>query len=114
MNDRLAAEESRVGREEPMRAAIVVVLALAALWRAGVDWQATIGQGSAYRFASIGTALGKNWPESYADFVAGGERSRIPFIWDPVGETLLALPVVLVLGLLAALLWIGRARPKPR
>jgi hypothetical protein len=97
-----------------MRAVLVAILALAALWRAGLDWQATIGAGYAYRLASIGKAIGNAWPESYADFVAGGERSRIPFVWDPVGETLLALPLAAVLGVLAALLWVGRARPKPR
>ena len=36
-----------------MRAVLAVVFLAAALWRAGVDWQATIGQGYAYRLGRV-------------------------------------------------------------
>ena len=54
-----------------MRASIAIVFAVLALWRAAVDWQATIGQGYAYRFGTLGTLFSGLWPEPYGRLVAG-------------------------------------------
>ena len=46
-----------------MRAILAVLLLAAAFWRAGVDWQATIGQGYAFRLGTIGSLIAEHWPE---------------------------------------------------
>ncbi len=97
-----------------MRAVITLLLLALALWRAAVDWQATIGQGYAYRFGTPGTLLGGRWPEQYGRLVEGLQRTGLSWTWDPVGALVLSLPVSLVLATLAAAVWITRERASSR
>ena len=93
-----------------MRAVLVVALALAALLRVALDWQGTTGQGGVLRLSSIGQAMEAAWPKSYLQMVTGWQQSPIPLAWDPVGTTLLSLPLALLLAFIAGLLWIVRPR----
>lgn len=93
-----------------MRGALAAILMAAALWRAAVDWQATIGQGYAYRLTPIGQVFADLAPERYALVIAAWQDSGVPWFWDPIGATLVALPLALVLGGLALLVWFTRRR----
>ena len=84
------------------------------LWRAGVDWQATIGAGYAFRLGTLGGLVSGHWPENYASLVESLQRSGVPFAWDPVGAMLMSLPVALVLAALAGALWVTRVRGRVR
>jgi hypothetical protein len=46
-----------------MRAILAILLLAAALWRVGVDWQATIGVGYAFRPGTIGSLISHYWPD---------------------------------------------------
>jgi hypothetical protein len=85
-----------------MRLILAILLLLAALVLAGIDWQATIGQGYAYRFSTLGTMLQGYWPEGYFRLVAGLKASRIPYLWDPIGAIVLSIPVSIFLGAIGA------------
>lgn len=91
-----------------VRSTIAILLAVAATWIAAVDWRATIGQGYAYRLTSIGKALYDVLPDFTGNLVEGLQASGVPWLWDPIGETLLALPLALVLVVLAGLVWLSR------
>jgi hypothetical protein len=97
-----------------MRAVVTILLLAAALWRAGVDWQATIGEGYAYRFGTLGSLIARHWPDNYAQFVASLERSGVPYAWNPVGAVVMSLPVALVLAAIAAAVWVTRERGRAR
>jgi hypothetical protein len=90
-----------------MRLVLILLLLAAALWRAALDWAATIGQGYAFRLTSIDAALADAWPERWAGIV---EAAKANGRWDPIGATLTAVPLALVPALLAFLLWITRRR----
>lgn len=91
-----------------MRVLIVVVLAGLALWQGWADWQATIGHGYAWRFTPVGQVLADAWPDGHARLVSGWQDSGPA--WNPVGRTLLALPVAPLLGILAFAIWMTRRR----
>jgi hypothetical protein len=93
-----------------MRATVTILLLGVALWRAGLDWQATIGQGYAYRFGSFGSLISAHWPGNYAAFVEGLQRSGVPYAWNPVGAILMSLPIALVLAAIGATVWVTRER----
>lgn len=93
-----------------MRAGLTIILLAAALWRAGLDWQATIGQGYAYRLSTIGNLFSARWPERYGNLVEGLKRSGLPWAWDPAGAFLMSLPLALMIALLAAVFWLTRPR----
>jgi hypothetical protein len=95
-----------------MRVLLAAVFLVAGLWRAWIDWQATIGEGYAFRMSSIGTVLEATWPERYAAFTEGWQARGL--LWDPVGATLMALPLALMLLVVAALLWVTRRRTSRR
>jgi hypothetical protein len=97
-----------------MRAIVTILFLGAALWRAGIDWQATIGQGYAYRLGSFGGLVSRHWPEQYAQLVRSLERSGVPYAWNPVGAVLMSLPVALVLAAVAAAVWVTRERGRAR
>jgi hypothetical protein len=97
-----------------MRAIVTILLLGAALWRAGADWQATIGQGYAYRFGSLGGLFSRHWPEHYAQLVESLERSGVPYAWNPVGAMVMSLPVALMLAAIAAAVWVTRERGRAR
>ena len=78
-----------------MRAVLAIVVLGLALWRAAIDWQATIGKGYAFRPSSLGQAIARAWPEGYANLVDALKRSGVPFAWDPVGAFVMALPLAL-------------------
>ncbi len=95
-----------------MRTVLAVVLIAAAAWLAVVDWQATIGQGYAYRPGTLGGMIAARWPNAHASMIAtlqAGGR-----LWHPVGSFVLALPVALVLLAAGFALWIGRPRRRAR
>jgi hypothetical protein len=91
-----------------MRVISGLLLALA-LWRCWIDWRATIGEGYAYRLKSIGTVAEASFPETYRDLTA--LASKLSF-WDPVGVTILSLPLALVLLAAAGMVWLLRRRRK--
>jgi hypothetical protein len=93
-----------------MRLVLAAILIGAALWRAAVDWQATIGQGYAYRFGTLGGLIQDHWPEGHVRLVAGLKASGLPWAWDPVGAVVMAMPVALVLATLGAALVVTRER----
>lgn len=85
-----------------LRRFLAVLLLALALWQAFVDWQATIGEGYAYRLTSIGDAVDRAWPESAQAVQEWGSTD--------IGAALLALPLALVLVAIAALLWFSARR----
>lgn len=91
-----------------MRGLIALLLLAAAIWRAVLDWRATIGQGHAYRTTPIGQVLADAAPGFYERLVAGWQAS--PLLWDPVGATVMALPLAPLLALVALIVWITRPR----
>jgi len=97
-----------------MRAILTILLLGAALWRAGVDWQATIGQGYAYRFGSLGGLISGHWPGNYAQLVESLERSGVPYAWNPVGAIVMSLPLALVVAAIGGSVWVTRERGRAR
>ncbi|WP_299134652.1 hypothetical protein [uncultured Amaricoccus sp.] len=93
-----------------MRGLLAAILMGLALWRAAADWQATIGQGYAYRLTPIGQVIEAAAPETYASVIGAWKATSVPYLWDPVGATLMSLPLALVLAALAALVWFTRRR----
>ena len=66
-----------------MRVILAVLLLGAALVLAVVDWQATIGQGYAYRFSTLGSLIQGYWPEGYARLVVSLKQSGVPYRLGP-------------------------------
>jgi hypothetical protein len=97
-----------------MRLLLGVLLITLALWRAAIDWQATIGQGYAYRFASLGTLLQGAWPDGHAHLAVTLQQSGIPWLWHPVGAALLAIPVAPLLAAAGMLVLVRRPRVRAR
>jgi hypothetical protein len=97
-----------------MRALVVIALLAVALWRAAADWEATIGEGYAYRMSSIGDTIAEHQPQAYARLVGSIERSGVPYAWDPVGAVIMSIPLALLFAALAGLLWITRPRREAR
>lgn len=97
-----------------MRTILATILVATAFWRAAIDWQATIGQGYAYRFATLATLLRENWPEGYDRLVGMLIRSGIPWAWDPVGAVLLSAPVAPLLAAAGVGLYVTRSRARAR
>ena len=93
-----------------MRAVLAVVLIALGIWQAVVDWNATIGLGYAYRLTPVGQVIADAAPEFYAGLTRAGQESRVPYLWDPVGRILMALPMAIVLGVPGAVLWATRKR----
>jgi hypothetical protein len=93
-----------------MRVVVAVLLLGAALVLAVIDWQATIAQGYAYRFGTLGRMIQGWWPEGYVRLVVGLKQSGIPWLWDPIGAVVMSLPVALVLAAIGAGLFVTRER----
>lgn len=93
-----------------MRAFLALIILAAALWRAIIDWQATIGQGYAFRTASLGDVVGSRWPQDYDRLVEGLHRSGVPYAWDPAGAFVMSVPVALFLAAVAGMVWATRPR----
>lgn len=84
-----------------MRLLLTLLLSAAALWVAVRDWQATIGAGNAYRLRSLGAGLADLLPDNaLLEGVAA----------NTFGAMVLQLPLALVLGGIAVLIWITRPR----
>ena len=83
------------------RIILLLILLGLGLWQAGADWQATIGEGYAYRFTNIGEALSEIWPDRFG---AEDEGPRSVTDW------LLAIPIAATLLVAAGLLWLSRPR----
>jgi hypothetical protein len=92
-----------------MRILLAALLMGAAFLLAIADWQATLGEGYAYRLRSIDQALAGVWPAWHARFVEGWQVHGF-LLWDPVGAFLMALPLALVLAAFGMLVWVSRAR----
>jgi hypothetical protein len=97
-----------------MRAVLAILFLAAAIWRIGVDWQATIGVGYAFRPGTIGGLVSRRWPDDYANLVASLQASGVPFAWDPVGAVVMSLPLALILAAVACLIWVTRNRTPAR
>ena len=97
-----------------MRLIAVFVLIALALWRAAIDWRATIGEGYAYRLTSISEAALETWPEQAAEKLASWEARNLPIVWDPLGSTLIGMPLALVPAILAFIVWVSRPRSRSR
>ena len=96
-----------------MRAVLAVLLLAAALWRAGVDWQATIGDGYAYRLGTIGGLISAaTGPTATPNLVESLQASGVPFAWDPVGAVVMSMPLALVLAAHRRRLWLTRERAR--
>ncbi len=93
-----------------MRAALAIAIFAAAFWRLAIDWQATIGEGYAFRPATVGQLFSARWPQDYTNFVVSLHQSGVPYAWDPVGAVVMSLPVALILAAVAGMLWITRPR----
>jgi hypothetical protein len=104
----------RTQKRGAMRAVLVILLVAAAVWRTGVDWQATIGVGYAFRPGTIGGLISHYWPEDYQNLVASLQSSGVPFAWNPVGAFFLSLPVAIILAAMALGVWLTRDRPAHR
>ena len=84
-----------------LRIFLIILLLALGLWQAAADWQATIGEGYAYRFTDIGEALSETWPDRFGA-EDGAEGS--------VTDWLLAIPIAATLLVAAGLLWLSRPR----
>ena len=84
-----------------VRIILILILLAIGLWQAAADWQATIGEGYAYRFTSIGQALSETWPDRIA-VPEGAERS--------LTDWLLSIPIAATLLVASGLLWLSRPR----
>lgn len=97
-----------------MRVFLMVVFLAGGLIRLWLDWQATLAEGYAFRFTSIGRAFAEGFPEVFYAMANALRGGPLQVLWDPVATTLLAAPLALVLLVLAGLLWITRARARVR
>lgn len=97
-----------------MRILLVIGFTVLALWRAWIDWQATIGTGYAFRMASVDEVLRTAAPQTHRSLVDGLQAIGIPWLWDPIAMFVLALPLALLPAVLALLLWITRSRARGR
>lgn len=95
-----------------MRAILAIALMALGIWQAVADWNATIGLGYAYRLTPVGQVIADAVPEFYARLIASWQGIGIPYLWDPVGRVMMALPMAIVLGVPGALLWVTRRRRK--
>ncbi|MEM8569504.1 MAG: hypothetical protein AAGG56_01230 [Pseudomonadota bacterium] len=98
----------------PMRMVLVVVFAALALWRAWIDWHATISQGYAYRLASVESAVSSFAPSTYRGVTQSIQSLGLPWLWDPVTTFILGLPLALLPAALALVLWLTRRRARGR
>jgi hypothetical protein len=71
-----------------------------AVWRAWLDWVATIGAGYAFRLASIGQTLEMAFPG----------LSDASWLHGSVGTALMAVPLAMVPAFTAGLIWVTRPR----
>jgi hypothetical protein len=97
-----------------MRLFLMVVFLVATVWRLGVDWQATIGHGYAFRLGTLGGMISAHWPGPYASLVESLRSCGIPGAWNPMGALIMSMPVALVLLALAATAWMARPRERQR
>ena len=93
-----------------MRVILAVVFLAAAVWRAGVDWQATIGQGYAFRLGTHRQPDLQALAGAIRQPRRGLKQSGVPFAWDPVGAILMSMPLALVLAAIAGGVWLTRPR----
>jgi hypothetical protein len=97
-----------------MRILLVIGFAALALWRSWIDWQDTLGQGYAFRMASVERVLSEAAPRTYANGVAMIQGLGVPWLWDPIGKFCVGAPLALVPAVIALLLWITRRRARGR
>jgi len=95
-----------------MRVILIFVFAGIALWRAAVDWHATIGAGYAYRPGTFGGLASSYWPTAYARMVDTLQHGAVPYAWNPLGAVFMSIPVALFFLTLAGWLWLGRPRQR--
>ena len=79
-------------------------------WQTFTDWQATMGQGNAFRFSSVEEAWISLSAETHAEYLPILQQSTVPMLWDPVLINLITFPAAVVLFVLSALFWMVRKR----
>lgn len=87
-----------------------LLLLFAGLYRAWLDWQATIANADPFRFASIGTA----WESAHAYSYEMFQTILGPWMWDNVLVWISILPITPVLFVLSALFWFSAKRRAKR
>jgi hypothetical protein len=95
-----------------MRVVLAILLLGLGIWQAAEDWSATIGLGYAYRLTPVGQVIADMAPNFYARLMAAWQGTRVPYLWDPIGRVLMALPMALVLIVPGALLVLKRRRKR--
>ncbi len=95
-----------------MRLLIAYVFFAAAAYRAWIDWQATMGEGNAYRMASVEALWQQTSPGSYETWYPVLQSSTIPYLWDPVLMVFFGFPMALLLFVLGAFFWLIRRRKR--
>ena len=95
-----------------MRVVLAVLLLGLGIWQAVADWNATIGLGYAYRLTPVGQVVADTAPDFYARLMADWQGTRVPYLWNPIGRVLMALPMALVLIAPGALLVLTRRRKR--
>ena len=93
-----------------MRSFLALIFFALALWRAGLDWMATVAQGEAWRFVSMETlwrGLFPNGPDVLETLVQGYLNEQV---WNGLSWVLL-LPAVVLPLVLGVFFWLIR-RPK--
>ena len=93
-----------------MRTLLALVLFALAFWRGALDWIATVAQGEAWRFVSVGELWGAYFPKGPGIF----ETLVVGYLGTEVwryASFVLIMPMVALLCLTGALIWMFR-RPK--
>ena len=91
-----------------MRSVLVFCLAILALWRGWIDLQDSLLRGASFRLASAEDVIRSAMPRGYRDLSKGIEGIGLDWIWAPTVETMLAVPLVVLLGGIAFAIWVTR------
>lgn len=93
-----------------LRTTLAILIFLAALWRAALDWMATVALGDAWRFKSSGELWKEVWPNGPEVFETLIEGYLGDAVWAPL-SAVLDVPLVANLCFVGAFIWMVR-RPK--
>ena len=90
-----------------MRTVLALFIFGLAIWRAALDWMATVAQGGAWRFVSVGELWGGYFPRGPGNFETLITGYLGPEIWA-YASFVLIMPMVSLLCFLGALIWMVR------
>lgn len=90
-----------------MRTLLALLIFALAVWRGALDWLATVAQGEAWRFLTVGELWGTHFPKGpgILETLVSGYLGNT--VWSYVSFTLI-MPVVAVLCLLGGFIWMIR------